>query len=588
MINLKEMNNDQLETTAKEIREKIISVCSTNGGHLASNLGVVELTMAIHKSFNLPDDTLIFDVSHQCYTHKILSGREEEFDSLRTFNGLSGFTSPEESEYDAFTTGHSSTAVSLAIGRAISNQQAGIKNNVIAVVGDASSTNGLTLEALNFLGAHPELKVIIIINDNDMSVSKNVGALAKTFNKIRIKRKKGFIYKITPRCFHGFLDRMKDGLKHTVYKKSLFDSFNLKYFQGIDGHNFKELERYFNFAKKYPSSVVLHVKTIKGKGYSYAENDKIGNWHNAEPFDIESGVQKINDSQSVGEYLSDILVQEQNIGKHFKVITSAMTLGNGLSSFEVKYPTDLIDVGIAEENAVAIAAGMTSDYVLPIVFVYSTFLQRAYDEILNDVARANKHVVFCLDRSGIVAKDGSTHQGIFDLSYLTPIPNLTIFAPSTLNEAKLALEYAIDAKGPVAIRYPRYLPMGCEVDDKITNWVEELPISSVNVITYGADLEPLKEMLKNKGCGLINARCIKPLDHDMLDRLSTSSKLIVYEQVNDIANLDDFIVNYYQSKQLFVRTISISLHETFLKEGTVDELKEYANIGYKRILEELN
>ena len=497
MKNLKEMKNDELIELASSIRKQIIDVTSKNGGHLASNLGVVDLTIALHKAFDFPNDTLIFDVGHQCYAHKILSGREEQFVNLGEYHGLSGFIKPEESPYDVFSTGHSSTAISLAIGKAIYNQKMGNNQQVIAVVGDGSATNGLTLEALNYLGAHPELKVIVVINDNDMSVSKNVGGLAKTFNKIRIKRKKAFIYKITPRCFHGFLNRMKNGFKNTIYRKSLFDSFNLKYFQGIDGHNFKDLERYLNFAKKYPSTVVLHVKTIKGKGYKFAEDDVVGFWHNVEPFDVSTGAPLVTRDTAVGEVLTQYLMDYQSLSHNLKVITSAMSLGNGLTGFERAYPNDFIDVGIAEENAVTIAAGMASDFITPVVFVYSTFLQRAYDEILMDVVRNNKHVIFCLDRSGIVSKDGSTHQGIFDISYLSPMPNIKILAPSTTNEAKKCLEYAINQKCPIAIRYPRYLP---SVDDEISDvskWQEILPIKEINVISYGADIIPLKELLKD-------------------------------------------------------------------------------------------
>ncbi len=587
MINLKELNHEQLISKAEEIRSEIINVVSKNGGHLSSNLGIVELTMAIHKNFDLPNDTLIFDVSHQSYAHKILSGRCEDFKNLRRYQGISGFTNPNESNYDAFSIGHSSTAVSLAIGTAIRNKKLGINNYVIAVVGDASATNGLTLEALNFLGAHPELKVIIIINDNEMSVSKNVGAVARTFNKIRIKRKKAFVYKISPKFMHGFFDKIKNSIKGIVYKKSLFDSFNLKYFQGIDGHNFKELDKYLNFAKNYDKSVVLHVKTIKGKGYKYAEVDQTGYWHNVEPFDIESGLPLITkEEKPVGYYLSKVLIEEQKINDNIKVIDAAMTLGNSLTEFQTAFPNDLIDVGIAEENAVTIASSIASKEIIPIVFIYSTFLQRAYDEILHDVVRCNKHVVFCIDRSGIVPHDGSTHQGIFDLSYLIPMPNLKILAPSTTKEAEECLKYALTFDGPIAIRYPKYLPFD-DVEINDLNWKIELSINKVNVITYGSDVLPLKEYLKDQNVGLINAVSIKPLDYNILEQLKTSEKIIIYEQVNNVAGLFDLVNNYYAKEKCLIKLKQIALNDTFLCDGSIEELKEYANITYKEILNEI-
>lgn len=584
MKDLKNLKVDELKSLASDIRNQIISTVSKNGGHLSSNLGIVDLTIAVHKVFDTPDDKVIFDVSHQTYAHKILTGREDEFDSLRKFGGISGFTNPNESPYDVFSIGHSSTAISLAIGQAILNKYNGTDRNIIAIVGDGSATNGLSLEALNYLGAHPELKVIVIINDNEMSVSKNVGAIAKTFNKIRIKRNKSFVYKIFPKFMHGFFDKIKASLKGAVYKKNLFDSFNIKYFPGIDGHNFKELEKYLSFAKKYPKSIILHVKTKKGKGYSFAEEDQLGIWHNVGPFNVETGeICPESSIKSVGKYFSDFMVEYQKKNNNLKVLTAAMTLGNGLTTFQETFPNDLIDVGIAEENAVAIASSIASDQLVPIVYIYSTFLQRAYDEIIHDVCRCNKHVVFCIDRSGIIAHDGSTHQGIFDLSYLIPIPNLTILAPSNVNNAKECLEFAIKHNGPIAIKYPKYLPLGS--NSFIPNkWNIELPLSNINVITYGADVEPLRELLSEYSVGLINALTIKPIDPEVLDKL-VNSKVIVYEQSNGTGSLFDLINKYYINKNVCLK--QIALNDTYLTEGTVEELKEAANITYNEILKEI-
>lgn len=578
MEQLKYMTEKELVNLSQDLRQQIINVVSKNGGHLSSNLGIVELVVAVHKVFDTPNDQVIFDVSHQTYAHKILTGRKKEFNTLRQYKGISGFAKPEESEYDVFSSGHSSTAVSQAIGCAIANKENNIEKEVIAVVGDASATNGLTLEALNYLGAHKEIKVIIIINDNDMSVSKNVGALAKTFNKIRVKRKKAFIYKITPRFMHGLLDKMKSGLKGTIYKKSLFDAFNLKYFSGIDGHNINELEKYLNFAKKYPGSVVLHVKTIKGKGYKFAEEDKTGLWHHVGPFNIETGELLNNSNIQVGTYLGDYL---SGCNEQFKAITAAMTLGCGLSSLQSNKPNSIIDVGIAEENAVEIAAGLTTNGIIPIVFIYSTFLQRAYDQILHDITRTNKHVIFCLDRAGIVEGDGDTHQGIFDISYLMPLPNMTILAPSTNENAISCLKYALKHDGPIAIRYPKYLPNG-NSEFTPNKWIIEKELKDINVLTYGSDVEPIKTLLENYNVGLINAISIKPMDYELLNKLHTTCKLIIYEQINKTASIGEQIKLALNNK---IEVIHITLPDTYLTEGNIEEIKKINKIDYLRIIE---
>ena len=568
MENVKEMSIDQLKNLANEIRQKILKATSQNGGHLSSNLGVVELTIALHQIFDFPKDTLIFDVGHQCYTHKILTGRDD-LTNLRQNDGISGFIDPTESPYDAFATGHSSTAVSLAIGKAIQNQMNGIKSEVIALVGDASATNGLTLEALNYLGAHPELKVIIIINDNNMSISPNVGALAKAFNKVRIKREKAFIFKITPRFMHRFLTRMKNSFKDTIYNKTLFDAFNLKFIPGIDGHDFKELAKYLTLAKKYPRTVVLHVKTTKGKGYQPAENDKTGAWHSVDPFDLKTSLPLEEKKQTVGEVLGSTLCELVAENK-IKVITSAMTLGCGLSSFSQKYPEHLIDVGIAEENAVAISAGLAGADVTPIVFVYSTFLQRAYDQIVNDLVRAHKHVVFCVDRAGLVSGDGSTHQGIYDLAMLLPLPNVTIFAPSTMNEAVLCLRKSLSLDGVVVIRYPKYLPMD---EDTMTSDYQILkPLKDLTVVTYGADASSLERQLSEE-VGLIKVLKLKELDKNLFDELQKAKEIIVYEQVSGNVCLATILQSEFNKRGSSVIIKSIAINDYHHFKGNIDDMK---------------
>ena len=340
----------------------------------------------------------------------------------------------------------------------------------------------------------------------------------------------------------------------------------------------KELEKYLNFAKKYPGSVVLHVKTIKGKGYKFAEEDKTGLWHHVGPFNIETGELLNNSNIQVGTYLGDYL---SGCNEQFKAITAAMTLGCGLSPLQLNKPNSIIDVGIAEENAVEIAAGLTTNGITPIVFIYSTFLQRAYDQILHDVTRTNKHVIFCLDRAGIVEGDGDTHQGIFDISYLMPLPNMTILAPSTNENAVSCLKYALKHDGPIAIRYPKYLPNG-NSEFTPNKWIIEKELKDINVLTYGSDVEPIKTLLENYNVGLINAISIKPMDYELLNKLHTTCKLIIYEQINKTASIGEQIKLALNNK---IEVIHITLPDTYLTEGNIEEIKKINKIDYLRIIE---
>jgi len=573
MKSLKEMSFEELNDYAKSIRDNIIKSTSVNGGHLSSNLGVVELTMAIHRNFDIENDTLIFDVSHQCYTHKLLTGRSLDF--LRKMDGVSGFSNPKESQYDMYALGHSSTSISIAIGEAIRNKVEGIVKNIIVVIGDASISNGVAIEALNYLGTLKDIKVIVIINDNNKGISYNVGSIAKTLNNVRIKR-----HKVTKsgNLKYTLLDRIKMGIKGSIYDKSIFDSFNLKYFSGIDGHNFKVLDKYLTYAKNYPSSIILHVKTIKGKGLEKAQNDKLGLWHNINGIDQYGNL--IVGPKTVGNYLSEELIKLHD-DYSFKVVCPGMVLGCGLEEFNKTYPNDLIDVGIAEENAIAISIGLSSETVTPIVFMYSTFLSRSLDEIL-DASRMNKHLVICLDRCGIVQSDGETHQGIFDLSYLSMIPNIKIYSPSNIIEAKHYLSKAIEEDGLVIIRYPKVLPIGEETDN-VNGFKEILPIKDINVITYGRSVDYLKGELSSLDCGLISASTILPLDFSMLEKLS-NKKIIIYEESNSIGGLFDLINHYYKLNKVDANLIQVAIENTYLEVGTVDELRNKYNIGLDKLL----
>lgn len=582
---LKTMDDVQLYELATEIREKIIETTSKNGGHLSSNLGVVELTIALHKVFDSPYDKIIFDVSHQIYSHKLLTGRYDDFDTLRQFQGISGFARKSESIHDAYEGGHSSTSLSAAIGMAVAKEGGANIGDIIVVIGDASITNGLAFEALNFLGANRNYKVIVIINDNDMSVSKNVGTLARTFNNIRVKRTKSVSRKTDTFVQSPFF-RIKNSLKSFAYQKNIFDAMNFKYFQGIDGHNIKELTKYLNYAKNAKQSVIIHVKTTKGKGYSYAENDTKGSWHSVGPFDIATGLSQYKTELTCGEQIVEHLMILLPSNPSIRAITPAMTLGSGLEDLKHKFPGCFFDVGIAEESAVVMASAMAQNGLTPIVFMYATFLQRAYDQILHDVGRSNTPVVFCIDHAGIVANDGDTHQGIFDIAFLSTIPNITITMPMSTEECNGLLDMAITKEyGPFVIRYSKQLPSFAYHSFAYGTWTEILPLQNINIITYGSDVLGLYEALESAGLsdyvGLVNARFIKPYDKNMLAKMANQSKIvIIYEQVTYEGSLGANIMPLLSNCQLkhFV------LHKTYLETGTIEQLKQLNEIDYVHVL----
>lgn len=588
---LKNMTEDELKDLASDIRKQIIETVSKTGGHLSSNLGIVELTIALHKVFESPKDKIIFDVSHQTYTHKILTGRLINEHNLRTFEGISGFSKRSESKHDIFEAGHSSTSISAAIGLAYGREYDNTIGDVVVVIGDASVTNGLAMEALNFLATKPNHKVIIIINDNDMSVSKNVGALAEVFNKIRVKRKR----RVSPKVLKNFFFRIKSSIKSFIYPNpNIFSALQFRYFEGIDGHDFNQLNYYLEFAKESKQSVILHVKTIKGKGYEYAENDVEGKWHSVLPFDVKTGIIKNTTGQIVGEHLARYLVQKTIENESIHIISPAMILGSGLKPFVNAFPNKVLDVGIAEENAVVIASSMVLANLSPIVFMYSTFLQRAYDELLHDVGRTNTPVVFCIDRSGIVADDGDTHQGIYDVSFLSSIPNMTITAPSCIEEAIKLLEMGLSKEyGPFVVRYPKTLLLNSSLGDfDYGTWEIVNPINKINIITYGSDVYDIYELLvKEKltnNVGLINARFIKPYDQNCLKEIiKKSEKLFVYEQVIKTGSLGSAIKEYLFDNKYLGEYHHLVLNDTYLETGKIEELKKKYNIDYNKLLEEL-
>ena len=583
---LKQLNIDELEKLAQEIREEIIKVTSENGGHLASNLGVVELTIALHYVFSSPHDKIIFDVSHQTYAHKLLTGRFEDFDTLRKENGISGFSKMSESEHDVYEAGHSSTSISAGLGfLEAKKQKKDDIGEVIAVVGDASVVNGLCFEALNYLGDHQEEKMIIIVNDNNMSVSKNVGALAKRYNKIRTSKGLKLFKKIVP-------IRLKHAMQYYAYKVDTFTSFGFKYFENIDGHDFRELIRYLTYAKNYKQSIVLHVKTIKGKGYEPAEKDEIGFYHGLGPFNIDNGKpKKEKKSLTFGENISNRLCEmvKDNNGQDIRVICPAMILGCGLKTFSEQYPNQIIDVGIAEENAVVMASSMALAGLKPIVFVYSTFIQRAYDQILHDVARINNNVIFCIDHSGIVSGDGNTHQGIYDLAMFNSIPNLVILNPVTGLDAANMVSYCLNQKGPFVIRYPKG-----EANDTKTyfnnnlNWQKlKESLNKKYIISYGPDILDIEEKInENDEFGLIYTPATTPLDYEFLNN-NPGIELYCFEQVIKNGSLSMNIASYIIEKNLNIKLVSLTLPNTFVDEGTNDEIRNHYGLTIDNLLSKI-
>jgi len=588
---LKSLSIKELENLSDEIREFIIEQVSKTGGHLSSNLGVVEMTVALHYVFNSPYDKFIFDVGHQGYTHKILTGRAKDFAKLRKKDGLGAFLKYSESEHDVWEAGHSSTALSAAAGFLEAKASGVDMGEVITIVGDGSIQNGLSFEGLNYLGSQSHQKAIIIFNDNDMSISRNVGSLAKKFNKIRIRKSYFFFKKVTPNFLHRLFRSVKVAFRSFVYGDNIFSTLGFKYYGPIDGHNIAELVKYFTFAKNCKQSIILHVKTNKGKGYPYSEYDDTGYWHGVKPFNIETGKpisQPRNGIISWGQGICNILVECAKKNDNFQVITPAMIEGSRLKDFQKAFPTRLIDVGIAEEHAVVMAAAMARNNVIPIVSIYSTFMQRAYDQINHDVCRSNNHVIFLVDRAGLNGGDGSTHQGIFDISFLSHLPNIIITMPKDLHEAYNLFKFALKYQGPVVIRYAKSKTKNISYFDEeieLGTWVEEKPINKVNIITYGDIVNEFIEKLPDN-IGLINARFIKPLDINMLQKLK-NTRVMVVEEVIKNGSLGSMILKANNDYHLNLQIETYGVEDQYLDAGTTAELRKELQIDVESIMNKL-
>lgn len=543
---LKKLNIDQMQILAKEIRRFLIKAVSKNGGHLSSNLGVVELTMALHYVYNCPTDKIVFDVGHQSYVHKILTGRKNDFGTLRQFKGLSGFPKVAESVYDSFDTGHSSTSIAVASGFCTARDLKQENHEVIAVIGDGSMTGGMAFEAMNNLG-RAKTKMILVLNDNDMSISENVGALSKMLSQMRISKpytslKKTMLSVLDDSnkaevIIKNALSKTKNTVKNIVVKGQVFEQLGFTYIGPIDGHNLHDLINAFEKSKNTNTPVLIHVHTEKGLGYKPAELNP-SKFHGISPFNIKTGEILGTSKKSYSSVVGDVYLEQAKKNQNLVFISAAMITGTGLSPVYEKFKNRTFDVGICEPYAVTFSAALAKEGMIPVFCVYSTFLQRAYDQIVHDVCILSLHVIFMIDRAGIVGEDGETHQGVFDISFLSHIPNMTIIAPKSGLELEQMIQFAVDFDGPIAIRYPRGEAFLMENENKkeivlgesetIYDGSDILIVSVGNMITIALELY---EKLKEDGINatLINARFIKPIDKKIAENSSKYKKIVTIE-----------------------------------------------------------
>lgn len=587
---------------AEEIRQFLIEKISVTGGHLGSNLGTVELTMALHLALNLPEDKIIWDVGHQSYTHKLLTGRKEGFDCLRQFHGMSGFPKRKESECDAFDTGHSSTSVSAGLGLVKARDIQGGNNTIVAVIGDGSLTGGMAYEAMNN-AAKLVTNYIIILNDNNMSISENVGGVSKYLNNIRTATgyqdlKEGISNAL--RKAPGLVNRIrraKSSFKQLVIPGMFFEDMGLTYLGPVDGHNINGLIRVINEAKRVKGAVLIHAITQKGKGFSPAERHP-ARFHGAEPFDIETGLPA--NPRTVSNYTDVFSTVMCKLGqKNDKVvaITAAMPDGTGLKRFRNMYPERFFDVGIAEEHAVTFAAGLAAGGLKPVVAVYSSFLQRAYDQIVHDVCIQNLPVIFAIDRAGLVGSDGETHQGIFDFTYLSGIPNMTICAPKNKWELSDMMKFAVSLDAPIAIRYPRgEAYAGLEeyreaIELGKAEWIyRECEIALFAVGSMVKTAEEVREKLKDKGymVSLINARFVKPIDREAVCDACSDHKLIVTMEENvACGGYGEKVLSCMKENVKDNDYLNISIPDAYIEHGNVSLLKKEIGLDADSIVERI-
>ncbi|MEN8614689.1 1-deoxy-D-xylulose-5-phosphate synthase [Dehalogenimonas sp. THU2] len=590
---LKPLSDADLDRLASELREEMVTRVTANGGHLASSLGVVELTIALHKVFDCPRDKIVWDVGHQSYAHKLLTGRRDQFATLRQMGGMSGFTCRDESPYDCFTTGHASTSISAAVGMAVARDIEGKDNHVIAVIGDGAITGGMALEALNHAG-HLGKRLIVILNDNGMSISPTVGALSRLFSRVRFDRR---YYKVSEKSARilkrsnfgsrlwDFGQKIKGSMKKMVMPTTLWEEFGFAYSGPIDGHNITEIISALDKAKSYSHKpALIHLVTTKGKGYAPAESDAV-HFHGISP---KGSPKKNGGSHKVPSYSEVFALTVEKMAwenPRLSVITAAMPDGYSLGHMQQVMPERIFDVGICEQHAVTFAAGLAAEGMTPVVAVYSTFLQRAFDQIIHDVALPGLPVVFALDRGGIVGEDGKTHQGIFDLSYLSLIPNLIVAAPKDENELQHLLYTATRCGKPMAVRYPRGAGVGVEMDAEL----KEIPVGQAEILRYGEDIVLLAtgasvaaslaaaELLSENGrqVSVVNMRYISPLDESLILDLTRNNRLFVTVEENVLSGgLGSRVALLLERAGLSdVRLKCLAIPDEFVTHGTQSQLR---------------
>lgn len=594
------LTDKELNELSDEIRSFLIDKVSKTGGHLSSNLGVVELTLSLYKIFNFEEDKIVWDVGHQSYVHKILTGRKDRFDTLRKYKGLCGFPKITESKYDVFGTGHSSTSISAALGIARARDIKKENYNVIAVIGDGALTGGMALEALDDVGFN-KTNMIIVLNDNQMSISKNVGALSNHLNKLRVgpgynKLKQDInntlshsdAGKTVVQCLH----RVKDSLKHLIVEQMLFENMGIKYIGPIDGHDIELMNDVFSKAKSIKGPVIIHTITQKGKGYEFAEKNP-NKFHGVSPFDLESGESFMSPKKTYSKVFGDAMIEFAKEDSDIVAITAAMPDGTGLKEFANIYKNRFFDVGIAEQHAVTLAAGMASAGLKPIFAVYSTFLQRGYDQIIHDVCIQNLPVIFAIDRAGIVGEDGETHQGVFDLSYLSAIPNMTILAPKHLEELPLMLKWALNQNRPIAIRYPRGTDCVEDIrplsEIKYGKWEKMINGDKIAIISVGKMIQHAviaAKTLNKQGINptIIGATFVKPIDIEMLKELTKDGYNIITIEDNSICGGFGSYVLMELSKLNFKGKFkALGYSDKFIPHGDIDLLYKDAGLDSKSI-----
>jgi len=592
---VKKLTLEQKKQLAEEIRKYIIEVVSENGGHLASNLGVVELTIALHSIFNVPEDKIIWDVGHQSYVHKIITGRGEQLKNIRKLNGIAGFPKTKESEADCFNTGHSSTSISAALGMARARDLQGKDNNVIAVIGDGALTGGMSLEALNDAG-FSKSKMTVILNDNEMSISPNVGGLNKFLGKLRTKklytRTNNLIKKqltaipVIGKPIVKIIQKIKRAIKQLVIQRMFFEDIGFTYLGPVDGHNIEKLESILTMSKQINGPVLIHVLTTKGKGYEIAEKNP-DKFHATSPFNADTGDLKKSKNKDYSKVFGDKLVELAKSNEKIVAVTASMKDGTGLTKFSQEFPYRTFDIGIAEQHAITMAAGMAKEGMIPVVPIYSSFYQRAYDQVIHDVAMQNLPVIMCVDRAGIVGADGETHQGTLDMAFFRLIPNLTIMAPKDFKELEDMLEFAVQVNKPVVIRYPR----GGEDSNIKFNKHSEIKEGKAEIIQQGEDITiiaigkmvakamKIAQKLKNeegKSVEVINARFLKPLDEKTIKiSIEKTKNVITIEDGTKINGLGTSIKELIIDNNLEnIKITTMAYPDEFIEHGTVEELEK--------------